>query len=143
MCPKCREPLVVFELEGVEIDHCLSCGGTWLDEGELELITELAGVAPGPLSAALRAAPGGKHGNRRCPRCRRKLLLIHVGEPKPIELDRCKLGHGLWFDRGELSELIGRFDEGESGAVARFFGDMYRSELTTDAQGSTDNPPGE
>ena len=129
MCPKCQEPLVVFELEGVEIDHCLSCGGTWLDEGELELITELAGVEPGPLSAALRAAQGDKHGNRRCPRCRRKLLLIRVGEPEPIELDRCKLGHGLWFDRGELRALIARFEEGESGAVARFFGELYRSEL--------------
>ncbi len=33
--------MVAFELEGVEIDRCLACEGTWLDAGELELIVEL------------------------------------------------------------------------------------------------------
>ena len=33
--------------EGVEIDRCMECRGTWLDAGELELITEFAGAEPG------------------------------------------------------------------------------------------------
>ena len=36
MCPDCGEPMVIYELGGVEADRCLRCGGTWLDGGELE-----------------------------------------------------------------------------------------------------------
>ncbi|MCH2376546.1 MAG: zf-TFIIB domain-containing protein, partial [Planctomycetes bacterium] len=43
MCPGCKEPLVAFELEGIEIDHCVECKGTWLDAGELQMFLELAG----------------------------------------------------------------------------------------------------
>ena len=53
MCPKCKEPMVVFELEGIEIDHCVSCGGTWLDAGELVSITEAAGMASAELEVAM------------------------------------------------------------------------------------------
>ena len=56
MCPACKKPMVSFEFEGVEIDRCLECGGTWLDAGELELLTELAGVEPGGVSRALQEA---------------------------------------------------------------------------------------
>ncbi len=37
-CPVCKEPMIVLELDEVEIDHCISCGGIWLDAGELELL---------------------------------------------------------------------------------------------------------
>ena len=48
MCPVCREPMVALQLEGVEIDHCLACRGTWLDAGELEQLAEFSGADPGP-----------------------------------------------------------------------------------------------
>lgn len=34
-CPVCRDAMVVFERDEVEIDHCLGCRGIWLDAGEL------------------------------------------------------------------------------------------------------------
>ena len=40
-CPKCGGQLEAIMFKGVEIDHCTSCGGVWLDEGELE---KLAGT---------------------------------------------------------------------------------------------------
>ncbi len=30
----------MLELDQIEIDHCLSCGGIWLDAGEIELLLE-------------------------------------------------------------------------------------------------------
>ena len=45
MCPLCNEPLVAFELDGIEIDRCVDCGGVWLDAGELELIAGRAGTS--------------------------------------------------------------------------------------------------
>ncbi len=129
MCPDCREPLAILELEGVEIDRCLSCGGTWLDAGELEMIGAAAGVPAGEVSAAVRPARSGRKGRRRCPRCRRRLRAVVLGKARPVELDRCPAGHGLWLDRGELEAAIASLETGEGGAVARFFSDAYRKDL--------------
>lgn len=128
MCPLCLEPMIAFELEGVEVDRCVGCGGTWLDAGELAWIAERAGVGAGRLSEALERAKGSRHGKRRCPRCRRKLRLIHVETPRapdrPIDLDRCPKGHGLWFDRGEMEAFVTAYEQGEEGAAAAFFADF-------------------
>lgn len=45
-CPKCGMALEPLNLEGIEVDRCRSCNGTWLDEGELE---QLARREPGLL----------------------------------------------------------------------------------------------
>jgi uncharacterized protein len=115
--------MIAFELEGVEIDRCVACHGTWLDHGELQLIAQLAGVAPGGLTQALLAAKRLRRAHRRCPRCLRRLEAVDVGDATPLEIDRCPGGCGLWFDDGEMQQLIARFDAGEPGAVARFFAD--------------------
>ncbi|MFQ5670934.1 MAG: zf-TFIIB domain-containing protein [Acidobacteriota bacterium] len=127
MCPVCREPMVAFELNGVEIDRCLSCGGTWLDAGELELLTQLAGAggASDRLAHELARTPAGPRTTRRCPRCPRRLRSLEVGTPGRVVLDRCPRGHGLWFDRGEMEQVI-RWYAG--GTVARFFADLYQGE---------------
>ena len=124
-CPVCRKPMVAFELDGVEIDRCVECGGTWLDAGELEIIAETAGAVRGALFEAMKNAKGQRHGRRRCPRCSRKLRVIEMGTGKTIEIDRCPEGDGLWFDRGEMEAFMASFEEGEEGAVARFFADFY------------------
>ncbi|MBN1345199.1 MAG: zf-TFIIB domain-containing protein [Phycisphaerae bacterium] len=135
MCPICGEPMIALELEGVEVDCCVECGGTWLDAGELEQIAELAEAPPGPLTDALGAAGEGKHGKRRCPRCRGTLRIITVGKEPAVEIDRCPRGHGLWFDRGEIKTLIREFAEGEGGVVAKFFEDLFRYELDETREG--------
>jgi Zn-finger nucleic acid-binding protein len=119
MCPACKEPLVVFELDGVEIDRCLKCGGTWLDDGEIDPLARLAGGAPDPLQAAIAAAGDGKPGDRRCVRCATKMKLVTV---QTVELDRCPRGHGLWFDRNEMETLIAASKEG---GAAKFFSELH------------------
>ncbi|MCK4343573.1 MAG: zf-TFIIB domain-containing protein [Phycisphaerae bacterium] len=129
MCPKCNEPLIVVEFQGVEVDHCLDCRGTWFDAGELELLAEMAGAAPGRLEEALLAGEHGATGRRRCPRCNRKMQVLTVGQP-PVEVDRCPSGDGIWLDAGELAAIVKSFAEGEDAVVAEFFGDLFRHELT-------------
>jgi Zn-finger nucleic acid-binding protein len=130
VCPECHEPLIVIELEGVEVDHCPTCRGTWLDAGELEFLTEIAGGPPGPLHAALLATTAERRGEERCPRCRRKMRLVTVGAAPPVELDRCPAGHGLWLDAGELAAIVRQFAQQPDAVVAHFFGDLYRHRLT-------------
>ena len=132
MCPKCHEPLIAYELDGIEVDRCIVCGGTWLDAGELELIAERAGAEPGRLSAALEHAKPKGRTSFPCPRCSRNLRAITVGD---IDLERCPHGHGLWFDSGEMRALIAANGEAEEEAIARFFSDLYRFELESETEG--------
>ena len=129
MCPVCNEPMVSYEFQGVEIDRCLECGGTWLDAGELELLVELAGLDPRPLGARLREARRLRRGKRRCPRCPRRLQVIEIGEDRKIEIDRCPIEHGLWLDRGEMEAVIESSTAGDGRAVASYFAELYRNDL--------------
>ncbi len=35
ICPKCNSELIEVAKHGVVIDNCTSCGGIWLDKGEM------------------------------------------------------------------------------------------------------------
>jgi Zn-finger nucleic acid-binding protein len=39
-CPKDNSELVVAQRHGIEIDHCPTCKGVWLDRGELDKVLE-------------------------------------------------------------------------------------------------------
>ncbi|MFQ5719523.1 MAG: zf-TFIIB domain-containing protein [Acidobacteriota bacterium] len=131
MCPECGEPMVGYELEGVEIDQCLTCRGTWLDAGELEQISERAGVESADLSRALAGRQRGRRTRRRCPRCPRHLREIDIGQTETVSVDRCPWAHGLWFDRGEVQAAVRSFAGGQAGEVAHFFADLFASENET------------
>jgi Zn-finger nucleic acid-binding protein len=57
--------MIVFELDGVEIDRCLRCAGTWLDAGEIDQLARLRSGAPDRLSAAIVRGDDGR--KRRAP----------------------------------------------------------------------------
>ena len=122
MCPACGETLVTFELEGIETDHCVACGGTWLDAGELEEIADRSGGGAARLKEALKSTGVSKHGKRICVRCRAKMTGVSLGG---IDLDRCPYGHGLWFDKGEVISVV----KSSGGAVAGYLGELFKSEL--------------
>jgi Zn-finger nucleic acid-binding protein len=42
-CLSCGESMAQRDEHGVTIDYCPSCGGVWLDPGELEALTESHG----------------------------------------------------------------------------------------------------
>jgi uncharacterized protein len=121
--------MVEFEYRGVDVDHCVACRGTWLDPGELERLTELAGFTAGELGRALAETPTTGDAGRRCPRCNRRMERFEVGTVERVELERCPKGHGFWLDAGEMEQVVRSFAEGEAGAVARFFSDLYGREL--------------
>lgn len=141
ICPVCEKQMIVLEMEGLELDHCMNCGGTWLDAEEIEWLDELAGVAPGAVTAALAGATTRKNPNRRCPRCRKKMAVVTLGNSPGVEVDRCTRGHGLWMDRGELRAIVQAFGGGrqsdETTALAQRLGDFFRSEFETSKKGDS------
>lgn len=41
-CPRCNQDLVEVKKHGVVIDNCTTCGGIWLDKGEMgKIISQL------------------------------------------------------------------------------------------------------
>jgi Zn-finger nucleic acid-binding protein len=127
-CPVCREPLIVVEREGIELDSCPWCRGLWFDSGELELLAEKAGreCVPGLDAPPEKTDPGEKP--RFCPRCDRKLDRTAVGPEPRVTLDHCGAGHGLWFEHGELGSLMGRLSVKPGShpeALLRFMGETF------------------
>lgn len=41
-CPKCGMDLTTIEFQGINLDRCPSCNGTWFDAGEVEQLMKPA-----------------------------------------------------------------------------------------------------
>jgi len=129
-CPVCDEPMIVLDYDDVEIDYCVSCGGVWLDAGELELLFG----EPEACDAFLRAggtAPAGVEKPRRCPICRKKMGKALTGGEPPVIYDRCDRGDGLWLDRGELATVLGHGRKPDGGQrVTDFLREIFPENKT-------------
>jgi Zn-finger nucleic acid-binding protein len=134
-CPVCKDSaMIVLELDEVEVDYCTECEGIWLDAGELELLLGGAARAKSLIQSFQEAKTDEK--KRKCPICLRKMDKVHVGDAagKQELIDRCGHHHGLWFDRGELQNVLkmGHFDD--EGRIKTLLGDLFCAEPQNPAQ---------
>lgn len=112
-CPACKNAMITLELSEVEIDHCTDCGGIWLDAGELEILLGDPEKS-NQLLNSFKIDSACTEKKRKCPICLKKMQKIIVGLSEPtLLIDKCSKGDGLWFDRGELKDIlkVGSFDE--------------------------------
>lgn len=123
-CPVCKSPMVVLELQGIEIDYCTFCEGIWLDSGELEL---LLGDASGKdsLLASFKTDPANPEKRIRCPKCAKKMNKVFVGNHRDVLIDSCPKGHGLWFDQGELLQIVQMGSNGQENKVVELMNEMF------------------
>lgn len=116
VCPKCDVPLFILRFQDVEVDFCDHCRGLWLDAGELEsLLTRTGASADDPFlefQHQTGTLPAGM--KDLCPRCDELLCQISITRPGNgvLTLEKCRHGHGLWFDADELSKLLAAFPAG-------------------------------
>jgi Zn-finger nucleic acid-binding protein len=126
--------MVVLELDKIEIDHCINCGGIWLDEGELELLLETE-EERNRHKNLFKDAGSVKEKRFPCPRCGKRMNKVFVGEEKKIIIDKCKKNHGLWFDQGELQKVV-EIDTGNSnGKIIRLLNQMFENKLSSNNDG--------
>jgi Zn-finger nucleic acid-binding protein len=137
ICPTCREVMIVVEQDKIELDHCPSCLGVWFDAGELALMLERMGLDSGGFSlAAAIGLPDAetKEKKRRCPICGKKMKKVHIGQEPKVLIDVCSQGHGLWFDGGELHQIIEQCTRkpgaraGSEERVLSFLGETFKAE---------------
>lgn len=127
ICPVCKDPMIVLELEQVEIDYCANCKGIWLDSGELELLLEseqerkeLLGSFKVNLSDLSK-----KERSYSCPICGKRMSKVFVGEQNQVLIDKCRKNHGLWFDKGELKSVIENASKNKENKVISLLRQMF------------------
>jgi hypothetical protein len=124
-CPVCRNALITLALAEVEIDHCIECGGIWLDGGELEILIGDKDKARRTIDA-LVLAPRSEERLYRCPLCDKKMEKVVVGSTPPTQvIDRCPRGEGLWFDRGELKQILAGAGLAPDSRIMAVLADMF------------------
>jgi Zn-finger nucleic acid-binding protein len=137
ICPTCHGLMMVVEQDKIELDHCPNCRGVWFDAGELELMLERLGLESDSLSLAqIMDLPEAKTGEkkRRCPICKRKMKKVYIGKDPKVLIDVCGWGDGLWFDGGEVHQIIeqcARKPGAKAGSEERvfsFLGDTFKAE---------------
>ena len=123
-CPACNNPMLSMELHEIEVDHCLACGGIWLDAGELELLLGDRTKAASLLGSLYAAQTSERH--RHCPICRHAMEKVGLGgEASPVMIDRCRSSHGLWFDRDELPQVLRTHSFDPEHKVEKLLADMF------------------
>ena len=123
-CVGCKEPMIVLEIDQIEIDHCLACGGVWRDAGELEALLEDREGAEGILLRPMQEGESQRSG-RKCPICRRRMRLSAPIGDSGVKIDFCSRRHGIWFDRGELEEVVRFLDNGHEGPIVLLLRNMF------------------
>ena len=124
--PVSNEPMLVLELAGIEIDYCPLTNGIWLDAGELEALYEDLKAAR-ELLASFKAAAGNREKKVRCPICNKRMEKVLV--QNEVVIDRCTRGHGLWFDEGELVQVLELEPGGDEGKITGLLKEMFSHQL--------------
>ena len=141
ICPACKSDMLVVEYDKIELDYCTRCQGVWFDSGELELLLEsLSLESPRQFLGNILNSKEAESSERkrRCPICGRKMKKTILGQQpgtgqQPgILIDACRRGEGLWFDGGELGQLIKQIAREPSGKpdsqnqVTAFLGEVFK-----------------
>ena len=112
----------------VEIDYCTKCNGIWLDDGELEVLLEDSDKKEKVLNA-LNKVPFSSEKKHKCPICHKRMNKFHVGDDDQIIIDICRLGHGIWFDGGELQQILEKGSSDMDNKVLTLLKEMFNYKL--------------
>jgi uncharacterized protein len=120
-CVKCTSILDKARIEDVEVDHCPSCGGLWLDHGEIERLAKrklptdldrlrrLLGERKGPPAVPSEGLPT-------CPACTSPMKEAVLGT---VTIDYCTRCKGFFLDRGEFDAALATLKANGGGTVAQ------------------------
>ena len=125
-CPVCERPIVALELNDIEVDHCLNCGGVWLDPDEMDLLLE---GSPGreEIRDNMHPDDGGGEKVLSCPLCSKKMEKLRVERAGGwLRIDRCVTGDGTWLDGGELHALVALSDFPAAHRIHEFLKAVFR-----------------
>ena len=140
ICPVCKNDMIVVEYNNIELDHCNDCHGVWFDSTELELLLKSLNLdSHNLLLDEILKSPEAESAEkkRKCPICRKKMKKITIGDHPGVLIDVCLQKHGLWFDGGEMAQLLS-YLAGKKPArqdaqqqVISFLGNVFKAKAET------------
>ncbi|MBN1367223.1 MAG: zf-TFIIB domain-containing protein [Dehalococcoidales bacterium] len=131
ICPACKNDMIVVEYQRIELDFCPQCRGVWFDSGELELMLKSAKFDEASLNEISRLAEvQTTEKTRKCPICRQTMAKNTIGRKSPVLIDVCPRNDGLFFDGGEVHQLITQLPASELGKenpVIDFLSEVFKA----------------
>ena len=106
-CPRDGTALIEEHVHGIEVDHCPSCNGRWLDHHELDEL-ESTRADEDERRGTIRYAERDSELN--CPVCDEQMAAFNY-RAYDLELDTCHNEHGFWLDAGEDGRVRDIIDE--------------------------------
>ncbi len=110
-CPRCRVEMQSLSIGATQVRECAQCEGLWVDVASFEKIcadreqqAAVLGAASSAPAHAVRATTN-KISYVPCPECSQLMNRINFAKCSGVIVDICK-GHGIWFDRDELSQIV-------------------------------------
>lgn len=107
-CLNCGKEMVNYEIRKIagtlSYDSCESCGGLWLDRGELD---KMAYQVEGDVEfCSEEEIEKNSETTKKCPRCNgMPLHKVKFLGASDIQLDRCRNCGGFWLDGGKLQQI--------------------------------------
>jgi Zn-finger nucleic acid-binding protein len=136
-CPLDKSDMIVVEHQRIELDYCLKCAGVWLDAGELDLlVSTLKTEGTNSYHPEILTPETAKvsETKRKCPVCRKNMDKVWIGKDPKVLIDSCPIGDGLWFDGGELSQVLCEVTNGETRDVISFLGKAFAAGCSTNEE---------
>jgi Zn-finger nucleic acid-binding protein len=97
-CPRDGTDLTIEHHHGIEVDHCPTCNGRWLDHHELDHLEATVKSTEEQRVATIQYARRDSELN--CPVCGNQMTAFNY-RAYNLELDTCEEEHGFWLDAGE------------------------------------------
>jgi Zn-finger nucleic acid-binding protein len=97
-CPRDDIDLMIEHHHGIEVDHCPTCNGRWLDHHQLD---ELEATVPSTEQERVATIQYARRDSElNCPVCSKRMVAFNY-RAYNIEIDTCADEHGFWLDAGE------------------------------------------
>ncbi len=97
-CPRDGAELKIEHHHDIEVDHCPTCNGRWLDHHELDLLESTVAPHEDQRRATIEYAKRPSELN--CPVCGEQMRAFNY-RAYNLEIDTCHDEHGFWMDAGE------------------------------------------
>ena len=140
-CPRDDTELLIEHHHKIEVDHCPTCNGRWLDHHELDLLE--ATVAPDEDQRRATIEYAKRPSELNCPVCGKQMRAFNY-RAYDLEIDTCEEEHGFWLDAGEDGRIRDVMEERVRGlersasaeeAWGKFLGRVGRKSVWSDIKG--------
>jgi Zn-finger nucleic acid-binding protein len=144
-CPRCKTALKRFDVAGIALDECPSCGGMWLSVTAFDNVcsnqaaqtaaTGLALPPPMPLKS------DAEHVHYiSCPQCGNMMNRMNYAGGSGVIINICR-AHGIWLDHDELHQIIDFIHAGGLDRLrTRQHEQLERDQKMVEAERSTPSP---